>query len=160
MPIEGHGILRSLLGLRRAYRDILKRHETKRLAMGRNTNFLLVDNRIRMNILEFDSISDMSMFIDKRLVSNTLQNHMAERKVPGVRRARPQVQGESQRLITVAVLRLLPFQDWLRFWCALRANIDETVLPVVITEQGENRNQCEEQRNLFGFPHGFARRWT
>ena len=39
----------------------------------------------------------------------------------------------------------------------LRANIDETVLLVVITEQGENRNQCEEQRNLFGFPHGFAR---
>jgi hypothetical protein len=27
---------------------------------------------------------------------------------------------------------------------ALRANIDETVLLVVITEQGENRNQCEE----------------
>jgi hypothetical protein len=27
----------------------------------------------------------------------------------------------------------------------LRANIDETVLLVVITEQGENRNQCEEQ---------------
>src|ERR1019366_7762951 len=25
----------------------------------------------------------------------------------------------------------------------LRANIDETVLPVIITEQGENRNQCE-----------------
>jgi hypothetical protein len=43
---------------------------------------------------------------------------------------------------------------------ALRANIDETVLLVVITEQGENRNQCEEQRNLFGFPHGFARRGT
>jgi hypothetical protein len=40
---------------------------------------------------------------------------------------------------------------------ALRANIDETVLLVVIIEQGENRNQCEEQRNLFGFPHGFAR---
>ena len=41
----------------------------------------------------------------------------------------------------------------------LRANIDETVLLVVITEQGENRNQCEEQRNIFGlsgFPHGFA----
>ena len=38
----------------------------------------------------------------------------------------------------------------------LRANIDETVLPVVITEQGENRNQCEEQRNIFGFSHGFA----
>src|ERR1039458_2003116 len=34
----------------------------------------------------------------------------------------------------------------------LRANIDETVLLVVITEQGENRNQCEEQRNLFGSP--------
>jgi hypothetical protein len=42
----------------------------------------------------------------------------------------------------------------------LRANIDETVLLVVITEQGENRNQCEEQRNLFGFPHGVARRGT
>jgi hypothetical protein len=39
---------------------------------------------------------------------------------------------------------------------ALRANIDETILLVVITEQGENRNQCEEQRNLFGFPYGFA----
>jgi hypothetical protein len=38
----------------------------------------------------------------------------------------------------------------------LRANIDETVLPVVITEQGENRNQCEEQRNIFDFSHGFA----
>ena len=33
----------------------------------------------------------------------------------------------------------------------LRANIHETVRPVVITEQGENRNQCEEQRNIFGF---------
>jgi hypothetical protein len=42
----------------------------------------------------------------------------------------------------------------------LRANIDETVLPVVITEQGENRNQCEEQRSLFGFSHGVARRGT
>ena len=42
----------------------------------------------------------------------------------------------------------------------LRANIDETVLLVVITEQGENRNQCEEQRNLFGFSHGLARRGT
>ena len=39
---------------------------------------------------------------------------------------------------------------------ALRANIDETVLLVLITEQGENRNQCEEQRNIFGFSHGFA----
>jgi len=38
----------------------------------------------------------------------------------------------------------------------LRANIDETVLLVLITEQGENRNQCEEQRNIFGFSHGFA----
>jgi hypothetical protein len=38
----------------------------------------------------------------------------------------------------------------------LRANIDETVPPVIITEQGENRNQCEEQRNIFGFSHGFA----
>ena len=42
----------------------------------------------------------------------------------------------------------------------LRANIDETAPPVIITEQGENRNQCEEQRNLFGSPHGFARRGT
>ena len=44
---------------------------------------------------------------------------------------------------------------------ALRANMDETDLLVVITEQGENRNPCEEQRNIFGhssFPHGFARR--
>ncbi len=39
---------------------------------------------------------------------------------------------------------------------SLRANIDETVLLVVITEQGENRNQCEEQRNRFFFSHGFA----
>ena len=46
------------------------------------------------------------------------------------------------------------------FDLALRANIDETVLPVIITEQGENRNQCEEQRNLFGCPYGFARRGT
>ena len=43
---------------------------------------------------------------------------------------------------------------------ALRANIDETVLLVVITEQGENRNQCEEEWISFGFPHGFARRGT
>ena len=43
---------------------------------------------------------------------------------------------------------------------SLRANIDETVLLVVITEQGENRHQLEDQRNLFGFPHGFARRGT
>jgi len=42
----------------------------------------------------------------------------------------------------------------------LRANIDETILLVIITEQGENRNQCEEQRNVFGFPYGFARRGT
>lgn len=42
----------------------------------------------------------------------------------------------------------------------LRANIDETVLPVIINEQGENRSQCEDQRNLIGFPHGFARRGT
>jgi hypothetical protein len=43
----------------------------------------------------------------------------------------------------------------------LRANMDETDLLVVITEQGENRNPCEEQRNIFGFSsfsHGFARR--
>jgi len=45
-------------------------------------------------------------------------------------------------------------------FASLRANIDETVLLVVITEQGENRNQCEEQRNLFGFSHGLARRGT
>ena len=38
----------------------------------------------------------------------------------------------------------------------LRANIDETVLPVIITEQGENRNQGEAQRNILGFSHGFA----
>ena len=38
----------------------------------------------------------------------------------------------------------------------LRANIDETVLLVVITEQGENRNQCEEQRDLCGCAHGWA----
>jgi hypothetical protein len=38
----------------------------------------------------------------------------------------------------------------------LRANIDETVLPVIITEQGEDRIQCEEQQHIFGFPHGFA----
>jgi hypothetical protein len=38
----------------------------------------------------------------------------------------------------------------------LRAKIDETVLPVVITEQGENRNQCEEQRYFLGFSLGFA----
>jgi putative transposase len=42
----------------------------------------------------------------------------------------------------------------------LRSNIDETILLVVITEQGENRNQCEEQWNLFGFLHGFACRGT
>ena len=44
---------------------------------------------------------------------------------------------------------------------ALRANMDETDLLVVITEQGENRNPCEEQRNIFGFScfsPGFARR--
>ncbi len=42
----------------------------------------------------------------------------------------------------------------------LRANMDETDLLVVITEQGENRNPCEEQRNIFGFScfsPGFAR---
>ena len=38
----------------------------------------------------------------------------------------------------------------------LRANMDETVLPVIISEQGENRDQCEEQQNIFGFSHGFA----
>jgi hypothetical protein len=43
----------------------------------------------------------------------------------------------------------------------LRANMDETDLLVVITEQGENRNPCEEQRNIYGFSSfspGFARR--
>jgi len=43
----------------------------------------------------------------------------------------------------------------------LRANMDETDLLVVITEQGENRNPCEEQRNIFGFScfsPDFARR--
>src|ERR1017187_5356004 len=30
--------------------------------------------------------------------------------------------------------------------------MDETVLLVVITEQGENSNQYEKQRNIFGFP--------
>ena len=39
---------------------------------------------------------------------------------------------------------------------ALRAKIDETILLVVITEQGENRDLLEDQRNLFGFPHGFV----
>ena len=43
---------------------------------------------------------------------------------------------------------------------ALRANIDETIPLVVITEQGEKRNQCEEERNLFDLPHGFACRGT
>jgi len=43
---------------------------------------------------------------------------------------------------------------------SLRANIDETTPSVVITEQGENRNQSEEQWNRFGFPHGFAHRGT
>lgn len=42
----------------------------------------------------------------------------------------------------------------------LRANMNETVLLVLITEQGENRNQHEEQRNIFCFSHGFARCWT
>jgi len=42
----------------------------------------------------------------------------------------------------------------------LRANIDETIPLVVITEQGEKRNQCEEERNLFDLPHGFACRGT
>jgi hypothetical protein len=46
------------------------------------------------------------------------------------------------------------------FKSTLRANIDETVLPVIITEQGENRNQCEEQWNLFDFSYGFACRGT
>jgi transposase-like protein len=38
----------------------------------------------------------------------------------------------------------------------LRANIAETTHLALITEQGENRNQRENQRNLSGFPHGFA----
>jgi hypothetical protein len=52
-------------------------------------------------------------------------------------------------------------QHNLRCDTALRANMDETDLLVVITEQGENRNPCEEQRNIFGFScfsPGFARR--
>ncbi len=52
----------------------------------------------------------------------------------------------------------VPALAQMRIGSALRANIDETVLPVVITEQGENRNQCEESWNLFGSFHGFARR--
>ena len=40
---------------------------------------------------------------------------------------------------------------------ALRANIDETVLLVVITEQGENRNQFEDQWNSFDFSRFIAR---
>jgi hypothetical protein len=43
---------------------------------------------------------------------------------------------------------------------SLRANMDETTPPVLITEQGENRNQLEDQWNLFGFPYDFARRET
>jgi len=46
--------------------------------------------------------------------------------------------------------------DCREFHQPLRANIDETILLVVITEQGENRNQCEGQWNLSGFPHGVA----
>ena len=49
-----------------------------------------------------------------------------------------------------------------RWWFAapLRANIVETTPLAVITEQGENRNQREQERNLSGFPHGVARRGT
>jgi hypothetical protein len=47
-------------------------------------------------------------------------------------------------------------EDWRWGERPLRANIDETVPPVIITEQGENRNQCEEQRNVFDFSNGFA----
>jgi hypothetical protein len=54
-------------------------------------------------------------------------------------------------LLAVAGLRISEARN-----LPLRANIDETVLPAVITEQGENRNQCEEQRNSFDFPHDFA----
>jgi transposase-like protein len=43
---------------------------------------------------------------------------------------------------------------------ALRANIAETTLLALITEQGENRNQREKQWNLSGSPHGFACRGT
>ena len=42
----------------------------------------------------------------------------------------------------------------------LRANIAETTLLALITEQGENRNQREKQWNLSGSPHGFACRGT
>ena len=45
--------------------------------------------------------------------------------------------------VTVALLSTRRF--------SLGANMDETDLLVVITEQGENRNPCEEQRNIFGF---------
>ena len=38
--------------------------------------------------------------------------------------------------------------------------MNETVLLVVITEQGENRTQREEQRNIFDFSYGFACRGT
>jgi hypothetical protein len=70
---------------------------------------------------------------------------------------------DSKCLCTHARLRDLPglYALYTRYFGdALRANIDETVLLVVITEQGENRNQCEEQRNLSSFSHGFARRGT
>jgi len=55
-------------------------------------------------------------------------------------------------LATLTATRVTSLYD------SLRANIDETVLLVVITEQGENRNQCEEQWNHSGLPRGFARR--
>jgi hypothetical protein len=65
-----------------------------------------------------------------------------------------------QNALVVALIVYAVFAGVLLNACALRANIDETAPPVIITEQGENRNQCEEQRNLFGFPHGFARHGT
>jgi len=67
----------------------------------------------------------------------------------------------------VYVAALAPAQDetvadvFYRAKPPLRANMDETDLLVVITEQGENRNPCEEQRNIYGFSSfspGFARR--
>ena len=42
----------------------------------------------------------------------------------------------------------------------LRANIAETTLLALITEQGENRNQREKQWIVSGSSHGFACRGT
>jgi hypothetical protein len=68
--------------------------------------------------------------------------------------------------VTARTLEAPKVREWIgsrireEMGAALRANIDETVLPVIITEQGENRNRCEEQRNLFGFSYGLACRGT